>query len=78
MPAFVQLPARLYFDPGLYFLGQSAGWLGTKYDPILIQQDPNSPAFRVDEFAGAHHCKVPTLSLTFNRAAAVNFRDIEE
>ena len=29
--------------------GQSAGFLGTKYDPLQITQDPNDPNFRVDE-----------------------------
>jgi hypothetical protein len=53
VPAFVHLPARLYFDPGFYFRGQAAGWLGRAYDPLLIQQDPSSPSFRLDGFCRA-------------------------
>ncbi len=49
VPPFVMLPARLH-DQGSAFRGQAAGWLGSNYDPLLIQQDPNSPSFRVDGF----------------------------
>jgi hypothetical protein len=51
LPSFVMLPARLYFDPGIYFRGQAAGWLGRRYDPLMIQQDPNSPSFQIDAFS---------------------------
>lgn len=51
MPSFVHLPARVYFDAGFFFRGQTAGWLGRTYDPLLIQQDPSAPSFRLDGFA---------------------------
>ena len=51
VPSFVQLPARLFFDPGLFFLGQAAGWLGATYDPLLIEQDPNAGSFCLEQFA---------------------------
>src|SRR6266545_4499396 len=49
VPPFVMLPARLN-DQGSFFRGQTAGWLGSSYDPLLIHQDVTSPAFRVEGF----------------------------
>jgi hypothetical protein len=49
VPPFIMMPARLN-DQGSAFRGQTAGWLGSAYDPLLIQQDPNSPTFRLDGF----------------------------
>lgn len=49
VPPFVMLPARLN-DQGSFFWGQTGGWLGSRYDPLLIQQDPNAASFRVDGF----------------------------
>ncbi len=43
------LPARV-FDQGTHCQGQTGGWLGSAYDPLLILQDPAEPAFRVDAF----------------------------
>lgn len=50
VPPFVMLPARLH-DQGSAFKGQHAGWLGSAYDPLLIEQDPASPNFRVEGFS---------------------------
>ncbi|MCS7159054.1 MAG: DUF1501 domain-containing protein [Gemmatales bacterium] len=50
VPPFVMLPARLH-DQGSAFKGQHAGWLGHAYDPLLIEQDPASPNFRVEGFS---------------------------
>ena len=47
IPNGVMLPT--YLNNGYGFSGQSAGLLGAKYDPWHIKQDPNNPAFRVDE-----------------------------
>lgn len=62
VPGYVHLPARLYFDAGLFFRGQAGGWLGTAYDPLLIQQDPSSPNFRMVEFALPEDMPIDRLS----------------
>jgi uncharacterized protein (DUF1501 family) len=49
VPPFVMMPARLN-DQGSFFRGQTAGWLGSTFDPLLIQQDPSAASFRVDGF----------------------------
>lgn len=49
VPPFVMLPARLH-DQGSAFRGQTGGWLGSNADPLLIQQDPGTPKFKVDSF----------------------------
>jgi hypothetical protein len=49
VPPFVMMPARL-FDQGAHFQGQTAGWLGSAYDPLMILQDPSDPTFHVDGF----------------------------
>lgn len=49
VPPFIMMPAKLH-DQGSFFKGQAAGWLGSTYDPLLIQQDVNSPSFRVEGF----------------------------
>ena len=49
VPPFVMMPARLN-DQGSAFRGQTAGWLGSEFDPLLILQDPGAPGFRVDAF----------------------------
>jgi hypothetical protein len=50
VPSSVMMPARLV-DQGVPVRGQTAGWLGTSYDPFWILQEPNAPGFRVGEFA---------------------------
>jgi hypothetical protein len=49
VPPFVMMPARLN-DQGSFMWGQAGGWLGNNFDPLLIQDDPNSPGFRLDAF----------------------------
>jgi hypothetical protein len=49
VPPFVMMPARLN-DQGSNFRGQTGGWLGSNYDPLLLTQSPASPDFRVDAF----------------------------
>jgi Protein of unknown function (DUF1501) len=48
LPSSVMMPARL--SDFTLLRGQSGGWLGSAFDPMLIQQDPNAPAFRVSGF----------------------------
>jgi hypothetical protein len=49
VPPFVMMPAKLH-DQGSPFRGQTGGWLGSAADPMLINQDPNDPSFRMDAF----------------------------
>lgn len=49
VPPFIMMPARLH-DQGSAFRGQTAGWLGSAHDPLLITDDPSSPKFKVDAF----------------------------
>lgn len=46
IPNGVMLPT--YLNNGYGFSGQDGGWLGTKYDPWHITQDPNDPKFKVE------------------------------
>jgi hypothetical protein len=48
LPTAVHLPYRIKFQ-GAPVPGEDAGWLGSKYDPWIIEQDPNSPKFRVPD-----------------------------
>ncbi|MBO0698968.1 MAG: DUF1501 domain-containing protein [Zavarzinella sp.] len=50
IPSGVMLPHALIEGP-LTWPGQHAGLLGPAYDPLLVTQDPSSPAFRMDQFA---------------------------
>jgi len=45
IPSGVMLPTYLMQGP-LLWPGQHAGFLGPKFDPLQIRQDPNSPTFR--------------------------------
>ena len=46
IPNGVMLPT--YLNNGYGFSGQYAGFLGAKYDPWHVKQDPNDPKFRVE------------------------------
>jgi hypothetical protein len=50
IPSGVTLPTHLVEGP-LTWPGQHAGFLGSTHDPWLINQDPNSPKFRVDNLS---------------------------
>ena len=50
IPSGVTLPHALIEGP-LTWPGQHAGFLGPGHDPMLVTQDPNSAAFRMDTFA---------------------------
>lgn len=49
IPNGVMLPT--YLNNGYGFSGQDAGFLGAKYDPWHVKQDPNHPNFRVDSLS---------------------------
>ncbi len=49
IPNGVTLPHALIEGP-LTWPGQHAGFLGPANDPMLVTQDPNAPAFRMDAF----------------------------
>ena len=50
VPTGVSLP-NYYIEGPLTWPGQYAGFLGPKHDPWQINQDPNSPNFKVDALA---------------------------
>ena len=50
MPVSVQVPHRAY-DQIYTCPGQTGGLLGSRYDPLVIQRNPNDPDFRVDELS---------------------------
>ena len=50
LPSGVTLPHALIEGP-LTWPGQHGGFLGPANDPLLVTQDPNSPAFRMDTLA---------------------------
>src|SRR5882724_11335185 len=49
IPSGVTLPHALIEGP-LTWPGQHGGFLGAAYDPLLVTQDPNAPAFRMEAF----------------------------
>ncbi|MEX0675825.1 MAG: DUF1501 domain-containing protein [Pirellulales bacterium] len=50
MPVSVQVPHRA-FDQVYSCPGQTGGMLGSRYDPLVIERNPNDPDFRVDELS---------------------------
>ena len=59
LPASIHMPIRMT-NVGMPFSGESAGFLGGKYDPWHIAGDPNSPGFRVPDLT-------PLPGLTLDR-----------
>jgi hypothetical protein len=59
LPATVHLPLRVRYE-GAPVPGETAGWLGSRHDPWIIEQDPNAPNFTVPDL-------VPTPGLTVDR-----------
>jgi hypothetical protein len=53
VPSFVTLPWLAYHPaaPGGKAPGQHGGWLGSRYDPMLLTGDPNLPDWRVAELS---------------------------
>lgn len=50
LPTAVQLP-HFAFDQVYRCPGQTGGLLGSAYDPLVIERDPNAADFRVDELS---------------------------
>lgn len=59
LPAAIHLPYRIKYQ-GTPVPGEGAGWLGSKYDPWFIEQDPNAENFRVPDL-------VPIAGFTVDR-----------
>ena len=47
LPPFVQLP-NTFVDQGIYSNGQNAGFLGVRYDPLVVTQNHRTFAFSVE------------------------------
>ncbi|HTE20099.1 MAG TPA: DUF1501 domain-containing protein [Armatimonadota bacterium] len=48
LPAAIQLPESI-LDGGQRVPGQTAGWMGSRYDPWQVEGDPNEAEFRVPD-----------------------------
>ncbi len=48
IPNGITLPTYLNLENSYGLSGQNAGFLGAKYDPWHVKQDPNDPKFRVE------------------------------
>ena len=60
VPSGVTLPHALIEGP-LTWPGQHGGFIGPRYDPLLVTQDPNSPAFRMDSLSLAEGTSLERL-----------------
>jgi hypothetical protein len=49
IPSGVMLPT--YLNNGYGFSGKNAGFLGARYDPWHVKEDPNTPGFRVESLS---------------------------
>ncbi len=61
IPPFVAMP-QLISDVGNLTPGQSAGYLGRRYDPFMVTKDPNAPNFRIDELTLREEVSTARLS----------------
>lgn len=61
LPCSIHLPVRMT-NRGMPFSGESAGMLGGRYDPWILEGDPNSPSFRVPDL-------MPLAGMTVDRIA---------
>jgi hypothetical protein len=59
LPSAVHLPVRIRFE-GTPCPGETAGWLGAKHDPWLIERDPSDPKFTVPDL-------LPVAGMTVDR-----------
>jgi hypothetical protein len=50
LPPCIMLPARLK-GQNTNLKGQTGGWLGSPYDPMVVAQDPNAADFKVEGLA---------------------------
>ncbi len=51
LPTFVALPEIIATTAGFVTPGQTAGFLGGRYDPFIINQHPDEPGFKVQNLA---------------------------
>jgi len=61
LPTAIHVPYRVRFT-GQGVVGESAGWLGSKYDPWLMDGDPSKPDFHVPDL-------LPVPGFTVDRLA---------
>ncbi|MFM7320824.1 MAG: DUF1501 domain-containing protein [Armatimonadota bacterium] len=59
LPSAVHMPYRMRFE-GAPIAGETAGWLGSRHDPWIIERDPNDPKFQVPDL-------VPVAGMTVDR-----------
>ncbi|MSR55875.1 MAG: DUF1501 domain-containing protein [Gemmataceae bacterium] len=52
LPPFVQLP-NTFVDQGIYSNGQNAGYLGVRYDPLVVTENPRTGEFSVGGMGAA-------------------------
>ncbi len=64
LPSFVMMPWKVLHPaaPGGVAPGQHGGWLGQKYNPLIVTGDPNRPDWRVPSLA-------LTAGITYRRMA---------
>jgi hypothetical protein len=60
IPPFVALP-QLISDVGNLTPGQSAGFLGRRYDPFTVTKDPSAADFRIDDLTLRPEVSAPRL-----------------
>ncbi len=74
VPPFVTLPwlAMHPAAPGGRAPGQNGGWLGSRYDPMLIAGDPNTARWRVDELSLADDITLARLDSRKSLLAAID------
>jgi len=74
VPPFVTLPWMAFHPaaPGGRAPGQTAGWLGARYDPLLIQGDPNAADWRVAELSLADDISLARLDSRKELLAAID------
>jgi uncharacterized protein DUF1501 len=51
VPSYVQLSPPLVGDSGIQMPGLHAGFLGPKFDPLKVTNDPNQAGFQVEELS---------------------------
>lgn len=79
LPTAVHLPLRIRYE-GTPVPGEAAGWLGSKFDPWIIEEDPSKPGFKVPDLMPAPGFTVDRLSSRQRLLAGVDAvrRDLDE
>lgn len=90
LPPFVSMRPKLENDVPRFVeqsQGQFAGWLGPLYNPFTLDQNPNSPDYKIGEFKLQPELSIPRLTQRRDllekldvefRNAAPNFEAIDE